>query len=240
MLRREASRGNLVNVGRSRTHYEVLGVDRNASTAELRRAHRDLARVLHPDLLTTVQLSAEDRLLAEQRIREVNEAWRVLGDSGRRSRYDVTLGDEAPDASWSPFPSGTPDAPDGWDRASSRPVTVPRTNNVRVIQRNESPPKPFHGGVLVGFGVIVLLGVLLVVLLAGQGGGGVAPPAASSGSCVRVQGGPKAVVVPCTTPNDGRIVAFAPDPSGCPPGANARRLAAEDAELACLEPTGGR
>lgn len=228
-----------MNVGRSRTHYEVLGIGRHATTLEVRRAHHDLVRMLHPDLLAAVRLAAEDRLLADRRIREVNEAWRVLGDPVRRTRYDATLGDEATDESWSPFPPGTPGEPDGWNRAATRPAAPARTSNVRVIRRSDSPAKPFHGGILVGFGVIVLLGVLLVVLLAGQGNGGVAPPSASTGSCVRVVAGPSATVVPCSSPNDGRIVAFTADPSGCPVGARVRRLAVGDTELACLEPVAG-
>lgn len=228
-----------MDVGRSRTHYEVLGVDRSATTIELRRAHRDLARMLHPDHLATVHLSDEDRDLAERRIREVNEAWRVLGDPTRRSRYDATLGDVVTNVPWSPFPPGTPGDPEAWDRVAPRPSPGVRTGNVRVIRRSEAPAKPFHGGVLFALGVIVLVGVLLVVLLAGHGGGGVPPPAASTGSCVRIDPGPTSRVVPCTTPNDGRIVAFTSERSGCPSGAEVRRLTVGDTELACLVPVEG-
>ena len=239
MLRRETARANLVNVGRSRTHYEVLGVSRNATNVELRRAHRDLARLLHPDHLATVRLSAEDRALADRRIREVNEAWRVLGDPTRRTRYDRTLGDDTVAVPWSPFPPGTPGEPDDWDRPAARVASNVHNEKVRVIERDESPPRPFHGGVLVALGLFVLVGVLLVVLLAGQGDGGVAPPAASTGACVQVEEGPTSRVVRCSAPNDGRIVAFTPDPAGCPAGAEARRLEVGDTELACLEPVTG-
>lgn len=237
MLRWGSPAANLVNVGRSRTHYEVLGVERSATTIELRRAHRDLARMLHPDHLATVHLSDEDRVLAERRIREVNEAWRILGDPTRRARYDATLGDELPNVPWSPFPPGTPGDPEDWEHVAPRRSV--RTGNVRVIRRPEAPAKPFHGGVLLALGLVVLVGVLLVVLLAGHGDGGVPPPSASTGSCVRIDPGPTSSVVPCSSPNDGRIVAFTGERSGCPSGAEVRRLAVEDTELACLVPDEG-
>jgi hypothetical protein len=87
--------------------------------------------------------------------------------------------------------------------------------------------------------LVVLVGVLLVVLLAGHGDGGVPPPPASTGSCVRIDPGPTSSVVPCSSPNDGRIVAFTGERSGCPSGAEVRRLAVEDTELACLVPDEG-
>lgn len=61
-------------------HYAVLGVTRTATTVEIREAYRRLARQLHPDRLG----SPDDRMAA------VNEAYRVLGDLGRRAVYDAS------------------------------------------------------------------------------------------------------------------------------------------------------
>lgn len=61
-------------------YYDVLGVSRDASDAEIKRAFRALARELHPDVS-----SAPD---AEQRFREVVEAYEVLSDPERRATYD--------------------------------------------------------------------------------------------------------------------------------------------------------
>jgi molecular chaperone DnaJ len=64
------------------THYEVLGVDRDASTAEIRAAFRRLARAHHPD--TSTSGSADS-------LAPVNDAWRVLGDPALRRDYDRAL-----------------------------------------------------------------------------------------------------------------------------------------------------
>ena len=63
-----------------RDYYEVLGIDRNADTSEIRKAYRRLARQYHPD----VNKGAD----AEDKFKEVNEAYEVLNDSDRRAAYD--------------------------------------------------------------------------------------------------------------------------------------------------------
>src|SRR5437868_12339367 len=63
-----------------RDYYEVLGVDRAANDGEIKKAFRRLARELHPD----VNESAD----AEERFREVAEAYEVLSNSERRELYD--------------------------------------------------------------------------------------------------------------------------------------------------------
>lgn len=66
---------------RKRDYYEVLGVDRGADDAELKRAYRELARRYHPDI------NPDDRR-AEDRFKELNEAYAVLSSPSARSRYD--------------------------------------------------------------------------------------------------------------------------------------------------------
>jgi molecular chaperone DnaJ len=62
-------------------HYGVLGVDRAASTAEIKAAYRKLALRFHPDR------NPGDRR-AEERFKEVSMAYAVLGDEDKRARYD--------------------------------------------------------------------------------------------------------------------------------------------------------
>ena len=63
-----------------RDYYEVLGVSRDASDADVKKAFRQLARELHPDV--------SDAPDAEHRFREVAEAYEVLSDPERRQTYD--------------------------------------------------------------------------------------------------------------------------------------------------------
>src|SRR6187402_1471169 len=62
-------------------YYEVLGVPRAASDAEIKKAFRKLAREHHPDV-------AKDKKRAEEKFKEVNEAYEVLRDPAKRKRYD--------------------------------------------------------------------------------------------------------------------------------------------------------
>ncbi|MDI6710008.1 MAG: molecular chaperone DnaJ [Thermoanaerobacterales bacterium] len=64
-----------------RDYYEVLGVSRDASPEEIKKAYRRLARQLHPDV-------NKDDPQAEAKFKEVAEAYAVLSDSERRSQYD--------------------------------------------------------------------------------------------------------------------------------------------------------
>jgi hypothetical protein len=63
--------------------YSVLGVPRDASSAAIKAAYYRLAKQYHPD--------THAGEAAQQRIREVNEAYQVLSDSGARAAYDLLL-----------------------------------------------------------------------------------------------------------------------------------------------------
>src|SRR4051812_48566245 len=64
-----------------RDPYSVLGVDRKASTEEIKKAYRKLARQYHPD-------RNPDDPKAEERFKEIQSAYDIVGDPDKRKQYD--------------------------------------------------------------------------------------------------------------------------------------------------------
>jgi len=83
-------------------YYEILGVKREATEAEIKSTYRKLARKFHPDVNKTKE--------AEQKFKDINEAYEVLSDKEKRSRYD-SLG-----ANWQDGANFTP--PPGFENFS--------------------------------------------------------------------------------------------------------------------------
>jgi len=80
-------------------YYSALGVERDASEDDIRRAYRKLARKYHPDV------SKESD--AESRMRDINEAYDVLRDKEKRQAYDNLAAGVSPGGGFQP--------PPGWD-----------------------------------------------------------------------------------------------------------------------------
>src|SRR5438034_11674541 len=89
-----------------RDYYETLGVPKAATEDEIRSAFRKLARKYHPDV-------AKDKKAAEEKFKEINVAYEVLGDPEKRKKYDQ-LG-----ADWN-RPGGFQPPPE-WQRQGQQP-----------------------------------------------------------------------------------------------------------------------
>ncbi len=62
-------------------YYKILGVEKSATDDDIRKAYRKLAREHHPDV-------AKDKVRSEEKFKEINEAYEVLGDKQKRKDYD--------------------------------------------------------------------------------------------------------------------------------------------------------
>ena len=83
-----------------RSYYEILGVEKNASEADIKKAYRTLARKYHPDV------NPDDKT-AEAKFKEASEAYAVLSDKEKREKYD-RVGHDAFDYQGDPFSPGGP------------------------------------------------------------------------------------------------------------------------------------
>jgi len=81
-------------------YYESLGVSRTATDTEIKKAFRKLAREYHPDV-------AKDKKRAEEKFKEINEAYEVLSDPAKRKKYDELGADWKQGAEFRP--------PPGWE-----------------------------------------------------------------------------------------------------------------------------
>ena len=68
----------------SKDYYSILGVSKDATADDLKRAYRKLAKQYHPD----AQHTEEDKKKAEAKFKEINEAYSVLSDENKRAQYD--------------------------------------------------------------------------------------------------------------------------------------------------------
>src|SRR5204862_6145252 len=82
-----------------RDYYETLGVSKTASEDDIRSAFRKLARKYHPDV-------AKDKKTAEEKFKQINEAYEVLSDPEKRKKYDQLGADWNRPGGFQPPPQG--------------------------------------------------------------------------------------------------------------------------------------
>jgi curved DNA-binding protein CbpA len=91
---------------KQKNYYEVLGLPRTATTDQIKRRYRELARKYHPDVVA-------DKNFGQKIFMQITEAYRTLVDSDKRSDYDLTLPSEGPGAGIGGVPHGAHGAAGG-------------------------------------------------------------------------------------------------------------------------------
>jgi curved DNA-binding protein len=111
-----------------RDYYEILGVGRTAKEDEIKKAYRKLARKYHPDL-------NPNNKQAEEKFKEIQEAYEVLSDAEKRKRYDQ-LG-----ANWKNGADFTP--PPGWGPGGGYQGTINMEDLFGRAGRGQQQRSPF-------------------------------------------------------------------------------------------------
>lgn len=207
------------------SHYKILGVAATASADDIRAAFRRRAREVHPDRQPEPGTSGSNGLGSsppgEQAMRELNEAWRVLGDPGRRRAYDrsMVVGPRV-----HPMPG--------------RPAVDPDD-----IPYFHAPAEPRDCGVAVARGlpwvvaVVVLIGIFVFTAFAGGTDDDEVSASDLVGECVRLERGGVVSSVGCDEANSGRVDLVAVRASLCPDGSSAIRLPSQGSWLCLREPS---
>jgi hypothetical protein len=176
-----------------------------------------------------------ERTLAERRMREINESWRVLRDAGRRRAYDEARLRAVPRRGAA---GGSSARASGPPMAKADPRPPPPGDDLVDVAPG---PLSFAARHLPAVAVLVVLGLIFVLTAYATGGTSEAPAPTvpgvvlDVGSCVDVAPGPIATVVPCEGPAELRVVARVSPGIPCPPGSEDRRLS-NDGQTDCVVP----
>jgi curved DNA-binding protein CbpA len=188
-----------------RDPYRVLGVDRGASGDDIRSAYRDLAWRLHPD--RSADASPPERAIAERRMREVNEAFSVLGQPARRRAHDAQ--------GRTTVPSGRRNT--ARSAGGGGPAPLPAEHDDLVAVADDAVHGVLFHRVLPGLLAAVLLAIVIVSAFAGGESDTSAP---SDPGCVLGN-----TLVDCDGPHDGRIRTLVVPGGSCPDGTTLVSLA---------------
>ena len=115
-----------------KTYYQILGLSLTASTGDIKRAYRKIAKAQHPDLGHQQKTEAERAFLTEQMLR-INEAYETLLDRGKRAAYDAAIGVSAAVKKPFKFASNTED--EAREFFLARVFTPSRSDITRVLKK---------------------------------------------------------------------------------------------------------
>ncbi len=215
------------------THYDVLGVSKTAAAEEIRRAYLQQARQWHPDRFVGKPELESQR--AENEMRGVNEAFRVLGNRERRQQYNRELEGQATG-------SGRVTVDDGVTRIDPR-LLDPEYLTARR-QRQEEAITSHHSRMMkfVPWGGFLGLLVMIFVFTAYATGGTVIEPVVLPGpdvgvtanACVRLMQGPSLLEVPCDRINDGRVIGARFPDGTCPAPLTTAEISLSEDLIVCL------
>jgi curved DNA-binding protein CbpA len=123
----------------TKDYYAVLGVDRESTTSEIKKAYRALAHRFHPDLV----VAGDDTVSsASERMVEINEAFAVLSDVRRRAKFDRELAVER-----TPPPAEAQKAAEDWEIPVSPAKNAPARGAKRSSAVDQSVAQEFVGKV---------------------------------------------------------------------------------------------
>jgi hypothetical protein len=224
------------------THYEILGVTRQADHEQVRRAYLTAARRWHPDRHSGKPTAEAEQ--AERAMRRVNQAWSVLGDKASREAYDRQL---VPHGGY-PGATGASRGirtDDGVTRVDPRLLDPDFLAARRDAQIHEISART--SVVLRAVPVLAVLGLLLGIFVftayartpadtttattvpGPNLGAGIA-----ANDCVVVMSGPSLLEVPCTANADGRVFGARLPDGVCPIGTD-REVELTNGAIVCLD-----
>jgi len=202
------------------THYTRLGVAPDAAANDVQKAYHSQARRWHPDRFVGRTEAESSR--AEDAMRKVNEAWRVLGDPTRRRQYDRELAAAAAGAS---SVGEAINSNDGVTRIDPR-LLDPKFLAARRQQQQEELEAHRSGAVrvLATVGFFGLLIGIFVFTAYANGSRATAPTTTvfgpdigvEAGACVRQLSDGQLLTVPCEGTKDGVVIGARELEGSCP------------------------
>ncbi len=227
--------------GKSHTHYEILGVTRQADHDQIRRAYLSAARRWHPDRHNGKP--ADEAEKAERAMRRVNQAWSVLGDKVSREAYDRQL---VPHGARHPGSTGAGIRTDeGVTRIDPRLLDPEFLSSRRDAQLADISTR--SSLILRAAPLLAVLGFLVAIFVftayardSGEVTTATTVPGPNLGAgiaandCVVVISGPALLEVPCTATADGRVFGARLPDGVCPLGTD-REVTLSNGSIVCLD-----